>query len=127
MLRAVIGIIVGYTLWTAIWLGGNAVIFSDIADSIRRGEPTTRPGPYVGVLVLSVVCSLAAGASAGAIAGRRAPVTLASLLLLTGVGVQIGAWNMMPTWYHLSFLALLMPVTLLGGIIGRRARPTSQS
>jgi hypothetical protein len=130
MLRAVIGIIVGYAVWTVIWLGGNAIIFMDIAESIGRGQAYLKPGPYLGVLALSIFCSLAGGASAAAIAPQRArsaTIVLAALLLLTGIGVQIGVWDMMPLWYHLSFLGLLVPTVLAGGrLVSKRtqgARP----
>jgi hypothetical protein len=126
MLRAVVGIIVGYALWTVIWLGGNAIIFMDIAESIGRDEAYLKPGPYLGVLALSIACSLAGGASVAAIAPRRArsaTIILAALLLLTGIGVQIGVWDMMPLWYHLSFLGLLVPTVLAGGrLVAKHAR-----
>jgi hypothetical protein len=126
MLRAVIGIIVGYALWTIIWLGGNAIIFMDIAELIGRGQAYLKPGPYLGVLALSIFCSLAGGASAAAIAPKRAwssTIILAALLLLTGIGVQMGVWDMMPLWYHLSFLGLLVPTVLAGGrLVAKHAR-----
>ena len=36
------------------------------------------------------------------------------VLLLTGIGVQASVWSLMPTWYHVTFLALVVPMTLLG-------------
>ena len=47
-------------------------------------------------------------------------IAMALLLLLTGVGVQLGVWPLMPVWYHLLFLALIVPVAVFGG---RLARP----
>jgi len=38
---------------------------------------------------------------------------LAVLLLATGVGVQASVWILMPVWYHLGFLGLLVPGCLL--------------
>ena len=43
-------------------------------------------------------------------------------MLLTGLCVQIGAWSMMPVWYHLPFLVLLVPVTLLGASLVKPKR-----
>ena len=123
MKRAVLGVIVGYMLWTALWLGGNAVFFGAAAKVVRAGQPYTAAGPLAGVIVLSVVCSIAAGLAAAAIAKERAPaavLVMAALLLVTGVAVQIGVWTLMPAWYHLTFLALIVPASVLGGrIIGR--------
>ena len=41
----------------------------------------------------------------------------AIILLLTGIGVEVAYWEMMPTWYHLVFLALLVPATVWGGTL----------
>jgi hypothetical protein len=40
-------------------------------------------------------------------------------VVLAGVGafVQSRVWKLMPLWYHLSFLLLLVPVTLAGAWI----------
>jgi TRAP-type C4-dicarboxylate transport system permease small subunit len=40
---------------------------------------------------------------------------LGILLLAFGILVQVVAWNYMPIWYHLIFLALLIPMTMIGG------------
>ena len=45
---------------------------------------------------------------------------MAALLLGTGVAVQIGVWTFMPTWYHLTFLALIVPASVMGGKMIRR-------
>ena len=126
MLRVVIGVIAGYALWTAIWLGGNQVLFAGAAEVVKRGEPYRAAGPLTGILALSVVCSLVAGLVTAVIARKRAPravLIMAGLLLVTGVAVQAGVWALMPIWYHLLFLALLIPVAVFGGRLA--GRPTS--
>jgi hypothetical protein len=40
---------------------------------------------------------------------------MASLLLLTGIFVQASVWTLMPIWYHVPFLALLVPIAVIGG------------
>ena len=124
--RVIVAVIVGYVIWTALWLGGNAMIFAEAAEIIGAGEAYTAAGPLAGVIVLSVVCSLAAGLTAATIAGTRAHtavLTVAALLLLTGIGVQAGVWNLLPVWYHLTFLTLIVPVVVIGGRnAGKRPR-----
>jgi len=69
-------------------------------------------------LVLSVVCSVLAGRINAALAGSQskgAVMTMAGLLLITGIAVQAGVWSLMPVWYHSTFLVLLVPVCLIGG------------
>lgn len=118
MKSTVIAVIVGYLTWTALWLGGNAALFGEAAEVVGAGQKYTATGPLVGVIVLSIVCSIAAGLITAKIAkdrARTAVMVTAVLLLLTGIGVQAGVWSLMPTWYHLVFLALVVPVTVLGG------------
>lgn len=130
MLRAILAIIAAFALWTTLWLIGNALFFSDAAEVVGRGEPYTDPGPLAGVLALSLVCSLVAGLTAALIGGKRAraaAIVAGVLLLLTGIGVQAGVWDRMPLWYHLSFLILLVPVTLLGSRLALVRRAPSSA
>jgi len=124
MMRAFLAVIAGYLVWTALWLGGNAAFFGAAAKVVEAGVPYTAAGPLAGLLALSVVCSIAAGLTAAAIAKQRARavvLVMAALLLLTGILVQIGVWPFMPVWYHLTFLALIVPASILGGRLIKRA------
>lgn len=116
MMRAVLAVVVGYVWWTAVWLAGNSVFFGEAADVVGAGEPYTEAGPLVGALGLSMACSLMAGMVAGMLGkSQRLVSILAIVLLVTGIGVQASVWSLMPLWYHLVFLALLVPATRLGG------------
>jgi hypothetical protein len=111
------GVVAGYLVWTALWLVGNAVFFQSASDVIAAGQPFTAVGPLVALIGLSVACSIGAGRLAAAVAkarGRIAVITLAALLLVTGVIVQRSVWALMPAWYHLLFLGLIVPASLLG-------------
>lgn len=126
MWRPALAVVGGYGLWTIIWLGGGQALLVAFPDALPDGE--TDGGrvtsiPYLAAaLALSVLCSLAAGALCRVARTRwlAAACALSVLLLLTGIGVQASAWELMPAWYHLTFLALLAPITLLGA---RCARP----
>lgn len=123
MMRAFLAVILGYAAWTALWLGGNGLLFGRAAEVVGAGERYTAVGPLSGAIGLSLVCSLVAGLIADKLAGAARPVlVLAGLLLLTGLGVQASAWDLMPVWYHLLFLVLLIPATCLGGSLGSRRR-----
>ncbi|MBL8764758.1 MAG: hypothetical protein JNM07_10865 [Phycisphaerae bacterium] len=116
MLRIIIAVVVGFALWSAVWLGGNTLLFSSASEAVGRGEAVTGAGVLLGILALSVACSAIAGAAAGAIArSMRAVTVLAVLLLAVGVLVQASALHLMPAWYHVVFLGLLIPVTTLAG------------
>jgi hypothetical protein len=49
---------------------------------------------------------------------------LAVLQLLLGIGIEASAWSMTPVWYHVVFLALLVPATVYGGRLRVRRRST---
>ena len=121
MMRATLAVLLGFAVWTALWLAGNSVLFTEAAEVVGAGERYTAVGPLSGAIGLSVVCSLSAGLVASKLGGAGRPVAvLAGLLLLTGLGVQVGAWDLMPVWYHVLFLVLLVPCTCLGGCLGAR-------
>lgn len=123
MVRTILGILIGYAVWTALWLGGNAVLFSGAGKVVESGQRYAAAGPLIGVIVLSVVCSLIAGVVAALIDRRRPRITvlLMSLALLaTGVGVEVGNWSLLPLWYHLVFLVLIVPVCRMGRDLASR-------
>jgi hypothetical protein len=67
-------------------------------------------------LVRSVIISVVSGYVAALIARENVLSVwiLAILLLLVGLLTQIAYWSYMPLWYHLPFLLLLIPMTILG-------------
>jgi hypothetical protein len=124
--RAIVGVIAGYAVWTALWLGGNSLLFGRAGEVVASGQKFTAVGLLLGILALSVVCSLAAGAAAAAIAKARtrgAVMVMGTLLLATGIAVQASVWNLMPVWYHVPFLVLVVPACILGArlVSGGRA------
>ena len=101
---------------------GQALAFPDQTEAFNEGEPITGTVFLVGALDLRVICSLALGLVNAALAksrSRGAVLTMAVLLLLTGIAIQPEVWSLVPLWYHSIFLALLVPVCLLGGRRGR--------
>jgi hypothetical protein len=70
-------------------------------------------------IVYSVALSVLAGWIAGRVAARgqpmRAVAILAALQLALGIVAELSYWSLMPLWYHLVFLSLLVPATLYGG------------
>jgi hypothetical protein len=74
-------------------------------------------GMQVARLLTGALASLGAGFAAAVVAkGSATPVrVLAVLLLLLFIPVHYALWDKFPIWYHVVFLASLIPVTLLGG------------
>jgi uncharacterized membrane protein (DUF485 family) len=129
MLRIVLGVIAGFVLWSILWVGGDAVL-SAISPgwwgrtSLEFRAAVENKTPYsldsivlILLLVKSVVISVISGFVTATIAGENAKSTLVLgiLLVLFGIFIQSIYWNYMPLWYHLSFLLLLIPMSMLGG------------
>lgn len=128
MLRAILGVIAGYAAWTILWLTGNALLFAAPSQSVNDGARFESAGTLAGLLLYAAAISLVGGGICALVAGPRtrgASLCLAVALLATGIAVQAGIWPLLPAWYHVIFLALLVPLTLLGGCLTRRA-PTPQ-
>ncbi len=117
MMRSVLSIIVGFVLWTVIWLGGNQGVKMAMPDAFAEDGSSSQPTVLLGILVLSVGCSFVAGCVAARMAKsnpRKHGVVLGVMLLAVGIMVQMQFWTVMPLWYHIAFLVLLVPVTLVG-------------
>jgi len=120
MLRIILGVIIGFIVWTSIRLGGNDIVIK-IAPSIApNADFSSVPTSFVIILfVLGLISSLTAGFIAVLISREQSKTTLilGGLLLLVGIFFQAMAWNILPLWYHLLFLISLIPMTILGGRI----------
>lgn len=129
MAKTILAVIVGFALWSVLWLAGGAALQKVFADVVSADGATSDPTALATILLLSVVCSFASGFVASVIAGpgrRTAGVSLGILLLAVGIMVQASAWSQLPVWYHLSFLVLLLPVTLMGAAARRPQTPRAQ-
>ena len=129
MLRIILGVIAGFIVWSIVWIGMDALlaaispdwfgrIFTDFQNAVSRNEPFMPPDSVSVYLIFqSVLCSLIAGLTAALIAkeNRKSTIALGVLLLITGVFVEAAHWNYFPVWYHIVFLLLLIPATVLGG------------
>ena len=117
MWRTVAAIIAGNLAWTVLWLGLNVLLRT---RGLLPADPLQRVEDITGLMVLlaaSVLFSAAAGWITTAIAreGGYAPaILLAVIQLALGIFFQAQAWQLMPIWYHLPFLLLIVPATLFG-------------
>jgi len=134
MLRIILGVIAGFVVWSILWVGLDALmaaispdwfgrIFNEFQNAVSQNEPFMPPASVSVYLIFqSVLCSLAAGFTAAAIAkeNRKTTLALGILLLITGIFVEAAHWNYFPVWYHVLFLLLLIPITVLGGKLGSK-------
>lgn len=129
MLRIILGVIVGFVVWTIVWLGTDAVLtvispnwyaknIADLNTAAANGQPyKSETIMTLMALGLSVICSFVSGFAAALVAKENVKSTLilGILLLIVGVSVSVSFWNYFPLWYHILFSFLLIPVTILGG------------
>jgi hypothetical protein len=133
MMRIILGALVGFVVWSILWVGSDA-IFSVVSPdwgktSAEFREAVTNETPYalssmvlMALLVKGVILSIVSGFVTALIAKENTKSTLGLgiLLLLFGIFIQAVYWNYMPLWYHIPFLALLIPMAVLGGKLTRR-------
>lgn len=117
MVKAILAVVVGFAVWSLVWLSFNALLrwLGILLQSDT--SPARSMGPLALLLVASFLFSLAAGYLAASIIDSSSyfpAVVLAALLVLTGAFVQSRLWRLMPLWYHVPFLLLLAPMTLAG-------------
>ncbi len=121
IIKITIGFVVGFIVWTILWLGSDALLtmvptFGLTIDA--EGNFTNIPTNYLIVkIVLSIIFSIIAGLIAATISKEptKAPLILGFVLLLIGVFVEFGTWNILPLWYHITFLFFLIPAAYFGG------------
>lgn len=128
MVRIILGVVAGFIAWSILWVGGEEVLrmlspgwygahqLEAEKAMFNRSEFTSDTTILMISLIRSIITSIVSGYLAAVIAGEnnRTALVLGVVLLAFGLVVQIMAWNYMPVWYHIIFLILLIPMTLLG-------------
>ena len=129
--RIILGVIVGFIAWSIIWVGGNEVLaslspgwYGAYKLQFEKAAFNNTPFEASSIMMIfhlfrSVIASLLSGFLAAFVANenRRTTMILGVILLVVGIIVQSMVWNLLPIWYHLIFLLLLIPVTIAGGYL----------
>jgi hypothetical protein len=129
MLRIILGVIVGFIVWSIVWVGTDAVLtalfpeaygkyITELQTAEKLGNSfETKTSMNFFALTLSLICSVISGFVAALIAkeSTKSTLLLGVVLLAVGLLVQISFWGYFPLWYHLTFLLMLIPATVLGG------------
>ncbi len=118
MLKIALGVIVGFLVWSILWVGFDALLRAVLTSYDESVKAMTFSSlMLILLLVLSAVVSTISGFIAALISkeNSKSPLILGILLLIVGVIVQMGVWDKIPLWYHLTFWILLIPMTILGG------------
>ena len=129
MKRSILAAVTGLVVW---------VLVASLLDrGLRLGlagyaaaEPTLSftLGMKLARLILGAFASLAAGATAAAIArsSPRVPWVVGVILLVAFVPGHLRIWAKFPVWYHLVFLTTLVPLVALGAALLSRRVATAK-
>lgn len=123
--RVVVAVLAGAGVWAVLWIGGNQAALAALPGILVPEQPITHIGALLLLIGYSVVLSLLAGWVTAAVAGAepmRAVWVLAALQLALGIIAEVSYWPLMPVWYHLVFLALIIPATVYGGKVRAESR-----
>lgn len=132
-MKSVLAVLAGVAAWTVLWMAGTQGLMA-VVPSLQPEMPIEPLGALLFLIGYSVVLSVLAGWVAAGLAGERGRVAVLALALVNlaiGIGVEVSYWALMPAWYHVAFLALVVPATLYGGRLrgvtvrgeGVRSRP----
>jgi hypothetical protein len=117
MLRAILSFIAALVVWVLAATLLNRLLRFGLPGYLAA-EPvmTFTLAMQVARLAVGAVASLAAGYVVARFAPthRLLPLALGTLLLLLFLPVHYNLWNKFPIWYHLVFLASLIPLTMVG-------------
>lgn len=125
MIRSILAILAGTTLWGGLWVAANGAVVSVFDDAVNGDGSLTHVPTLLTLLTVSVVLSILAGYVTAWI-GRKnelqRTLTLGVVQLVIGGIVQWQSLDLMPLWYHLPFLLLLIPGNVVGGYLLVRYR-----
>ena len=120
-MRTIFGIVIGVVAWCAVVIG-ISLLLRAVAPGVNAAlvaHATTTA--LAERLAISFLGSLAAGYLAAMVARDQTAPLIAGLLLLAGWGYfhVMVIWNQFPLWYHLTFFASLLLLSVLGGRLAR--------
>lgn len=121
--RLILAVVAGAAVWAVLWNLGSRGAQAAFPEVLAPDRPITEASALFGYIAYSVVLSVLAGFVTAAAAGRdpmRAVWVLAALQLALGIVFEVSYWSLMPGWYHLVFLALIVPATVYGGALRAR-------
>ncbi len=128
MLRIILAAIIGFVVWSILWVGSDAVFmaispsYKDYMEGFQKAIETNQTFEVSSITLLltlfkSFICSIIAGLITALVAAEniKSTIMLGILLLAFGIFIQSVYWNYLPLWYHIPFLLMLIPMSIFGG------------
>ncbi|MDA0378068.1 MAG: hypothetical protein O2899_01135 [Bacteroidetes bacterium] len=120
-LRIVLAVLAGFGLWGIVWNAFTSAMMALFPDDLVANEPITGTGFLVMFILVSAAVSVLAGWASVRVGQDRAATAVRALAIVNlvfGIAVEVSYWDLMPAWYHIIFLILVVPATLYGGRLG---------
>jgi len=121
MWRAIGGVVAGVVVWVIVVTVLNVGLRYGWPDYAAVEKAMTFTVPMmIARLTESGISSIVGGWAAAAIARNRAAALWSGIvLLLTFLPIHYSLWTKFPLWYHLTFFASLVVLSVLGGMFAR--------
>ncbi len=130
MLRSILSVVAAIAVWGVLWVSANMALADAMPTRFDENGITTDPALLVLFIAICAVFCVLAGWLCATIAKHslmKHVFVLALIQLAIGISVQASGWDLMPVWYHLTFLAVVVPMHLVGGRIRAAREPAVPS
>lgn len=118
MVRSILAVIAGIVTWMVTALGMDAILMSLAPQWFGPNGKVYSVPLMLFMMAYSLLFSVMGGYVAALIARRKElqhAFVLGVLQLLMGIVATIYFFDTAPLWWHVTFLALLIPANVLGG------------
>jgi hypothetical protein len=120
MLRSIVAVIAGSVTWMVTALGTDEILMRVAPQWFGANWKVESVPVLLLMMGYSIVFSALGGYVAALIAGRKEishAFVLGVLQLLMGIAATVRFFDSAPLWWHLCFLALLIPANVFGGLL----------
>jgi hypothetical protein len=118
MVRSILAVIAGSATWMVTALGMDGLLMSLAPQWFGPNGKVESLPLMLSMMAYSLLFSILGGYVAARIARRKEmqhAFVLGVLQLLMGIMATIKFFDTAPLWWHLTFLALLIPANVFGG------------
>ena len=121
--RMALAILAGSLFWALLWnvgTRGAQALWPHLLTGVERISHTGILLLYIGY---GALLSILAGFVTASAAGHRPMLAvwiLAVLQVGLGIAAEVSYWALMPVWYHVLYLANVVPATVVGGMFAAR-------
>jgi hypothetical protein len=120
MLRSILALIAGSVTWMLTALGMDNVLMRVAPQWFGANGRVESVGVLLLMMAYSLLFSVLGGYVAALVAGRKEishAFVLGVLQLIMGIVATIKLFDTAPLWWHLTFLLLLIPANVFGGLL----------